>query len=171
MDYSKNETPLFDENIYAEWSLKMTWYLQSIGYDLWSSIVNGYVPPKKVKLKTQKEARSYISKSKEIILELLPDNVKRRVRQCVSAKDIWNKLKDLYLDEGQETKASTILMNSINHEGKGSLKHSVCNDLECDDCSHTIEEVDEGIVNYEVELVATLEEIHDLRKQIKKQAA
>ena len=68
MDYLKNETPLFDENIYAEWSLKMTWYLQSIGYDLWSSIVNGYVPPNKVKLKTQKEARSYNSKSKEIIL-------------------------------------------------------------------------------------------------------
>ena len=79
MDYSKNETPLFDENIYAEWSVKMTWYLQFVGYDLWSSIVNGHVPPNKVKSTTQKEARSYSSKSKEIILKLLPDNVKRRV--------------------------------------------------------------------------------------------
>ena len=31
-------------------------------------------------------------------------------------------------------------MNSINHEGKGSPKHSVYNYLECDDCSHTSEE-------------------------------
>ena len=79
MDYSENGAPLFNENVYAMRSVKMNWYLQSAEYDLWSSIVNGYVPPKKVKLKTQKEARSYSSKSKEIILELSPDNVKRRV--------------------------------------------------------------------------------------------
>ena len=47
-------------------------------------------------------------------------------------------------------------MNSINHEGKGSPKHSIYNSSECDDCSHTSEEVDEGIVNCEVELVAAL---------------
>ena len=88
MDYLKNETPLFDENIYAVWSVKMKWYLQSVGYDLWSSIVNGYVPPNKVKSTTQKEARSYNSKSKEIILDGLPDHVKRRVGECVSAKEI-----------------------------------------------------------------------------------
>ena len=61
-------------------------------------------------------------------------------------------------------------MNSINHEGKGSPKHYVRNELQCDNCSHLTKEVDEGIVNYEVELVAALEEIDDLRKKIKKQA-
>ena len=44
------------------------------------------------------------------------------------------------------------------------------NTSKCGDFSHTIEEVDEGIVNCEVELVAALEEIDDLRKMIKKQA-
>ena len=61
-------------------------------------------------------------------------------------------------------------MNSINHESKVSPKYSACNDSECDDCSHIIEEVDEGIVNYESKLVDALEEIDDLRKMIKKQA-
>ena len=58
-------------------------------------------------------------------------------------------------------------MNSINHEGKGSPKHYVFYNSECDDLSHTIEEVDEGIVNCEVELVVALEEIDELRKMIK----
>ena len=80
------------------------------------------------------------------------------------------KLRDIYLAEGKETESSTILMNSINHEGKGSPKHYVCNKSECDDFSHMSEEVDEGIVNYEAELVASLEEIDDSRKTIKKQA-
>ena len=59
-------------------------------------------------------------------------------------------------------------MNSVNHEGKGSPKHSVCDNSECDDFSNMTQEVDEGIVNYEEELVAALEEIDDLRKMIKK---
>ena len=58
MDYLENEAPLFDENVYAIWSVNTKWYLQSVGYDLWISIVNGYVPPNKVKSTTQKEARS-----------------------------------------------------------------------------------------------------------------
>ena len=61
-------------------------------------------------------------------------------------------------------------MKSINHEGKGSPKHYVCNHSECDNFAHMSEEVDEGIVNYETELVVALEEIDDLRKKIKKQA-
>ena len=61
-------------------------------------------------------------------------------------------------------------MNLINHEGKGSPKHSVCNNSGCDNLSHTSEEVDEGIVNYEAKLVAALEEIDDLRKMIKKKS-
>ena len=61
-----------------------------------------------------------------------------------------------------------ILMNSINHEGKGSPKHSIYNNSECDNLSHTSKEFDEVIVNYEAELVVALEEIDDLRKMIKK---
>ena len=61
-------------------------------------------------------------------------------------------------------------MNSINHEGKGSPKHYVCNKSKCDDFSHMSEKVDEGIVDCEVELVAALEEIDDLINMIKKQA-
>ena len=80
------------ENAYAIWSVKMKWYLQSARYDVWSSIVNGHVPPKKVKSTTQKKARSYNSKSKEIILDRLLDHVKGRVGQRVSSKELWNKL-------------------------------------------------------------------------------
>ena len=69
----------------------MKWYLQSARYDLWSSIVNGYIPPKKVKSITQKEARSYNSKDKDIIIDGLLICVKGRVGQCVSTKEIGTK--------------------------------------------------------------------------------
>ena len=49
MDYLENGAPIFDENVYVICSVNMKWYLQSAWYDLWISIVNGYVPPKKVK--------------------------------------------------------------------------------------------------------------------------
>ena len=60
-------------------------------------------------------------------------------------------------------------MNSVNHEGKGSPKHYVCNKSKCDDFYHMSEKVDEGIVDCEAELVATLDEIDDLREMIKNQ--
>ena len=148
----------------------MKWCFPLAGYDLWSSIVNGYVPTKNVKSTTQKEARIYNSKAKKIILDRLFDHVKGRVGKCVLAKEIWDKLKDLYSAEGQETESSMIkyLMNSINHEDKGSPKHYVCNKSKCDDFSHMSEKVDEGILDCEVELVAALEEIDDLINMIKK---
>ena len=67
---------------------------------MWSSIVNGHVPPKKVKSTTQKKSRSYNSKAKENILDGLPDHVKIRVGKCVSSKEIWDKLKNLYSAKG-----------------------------------------------------------------------
>ena len=53
-----------------------------------------------MKSTTLKEARSYNSKAKEIILDGLLDRVKGRVGQCVSGKEIWDKLKDLYSVKG-----------------------------------------------------------------------
>ena len=125
---STNEAPMFVETKYSIWSMKMKWNLQSVGYDIWNSNVNGYVPPNKVKSTTQKEARRYNSKAKEIILDGLPDPVKERVGKCISAKELWDKLKDLYPDEEalkeQEQNDSftkDVVQGSGNHEEEENL--------------------------------------------------
>jgi hypothetical protein len=42
---SKNKSPFFDGSNYAFWSIKMRVYLQSLGYDVWKSVKNGYTAP------------------------------------------------------------------------------------------------------------------------------
>ena len=47
-------TPMFIETKYGIWIINMKWHLQLVGYGIWNSIVNGYVPPNKVNSRTQK---------------------------------------------------------------------------------------------------------------------
>jgi hypothetical protein len=42
---SLRKSPYFDGTNYAFWSIRMRVYLQSLGYDVWESIENGYETP------------------------------------------------------------------------------------------------------------------------------
>jgi hypothetical protein len=93
----KNGIPQFDGQKYAFWSIRMKTYIQAQGFQVWQSIVDGYtapaVPPtndKAVKLGENN------SKAKNALLNGLSDTVFTKVSHCKSAKDIWDKLRNIY---------------------------------------------------------------------------
>jgi hypothetical protein len=93
----KNGIPQFDGHNYAFWSRRMKTYIQAQGFEVWKSIVDGYkepvIPPtnengRKLKLNN--------SKAKNAILNGLVDSVYVKVMHCISAKEIWDKLQNVY---------------------------------------------------------------------------
>jgi hypothetical protein len=106
----KNGIPQFDGHKYAFWSIRMKTYIQAHGFQVWQSIVDGYttptVPPtndKAVKLGENN------SKAKNALLNGLSDTVFTKVAHCKSAKDIWDKLQNIYEGDTKvkETKLQT----------------------------------------------------------------
>ena len=44
--FSTNKSPVFDETIYAFWSIRMQTYLMDVGMDIWELVVIGYIAPR-----------------------------------------------------------------------------------------------------------------------------
>jgi hypothetical protein len=93
----KNGIPQFDGQKYGFWSIRMKKYIQAHGFQVWQSIVDGYtalaVPPtndKAVKLGENN------SKAINAHLNGLSDTVFTKVAHCKSAKEIWDKLRNIY---------------------------------------------------------------------------
>jgi hypothetical protein len=45
MDYAKIGVPIFDDQDYAFWSIRMKTYVQAHGFDVWRAVVDGYKAP------------------------------------------------------------------------------------------------------------------------------
>jgi hypothetical protein len=93
----KNGIPHFDGQKYAFWSIRMKTYIQAQGFEIWQSIVDGYtvptVPPtndKVVKLGQNN------SKATNALLNGLSETIFTKVSHCKSAKEIWDKLRNIY---------------------------------------------------------------------------
>jgi hypothetical protein len=93
----KNGIPQFNGQKYAFWSIRMKTYIQAQGFEIWKSIVDGYttptVPPtndKAVKLGQNN------SKAKNALLNGLSETIFTKVAHCKSAKEIWDKLQNIY---------------------------------------------------------------------------
>jgi hypothetical protein len=72
-------------------------FLQAQGYDIWHSVVTGYNATKKPpKTATKKELKKNNKIAMDFILEGLPDSVKDKVGKCSSAKELWDKLHNIY---------------------------------------------------------------------------
>jgi hypothetical protein len=100
MDYTDNGTPVFDGQNYEIWSSRMKVFLEAQGYDVWYSVVTGYTASKKpLKTATKKELKRNNKIAMDAILDGLPDSVKVKVGQCSSAKEIWDKLHNIYSKE------------------------------------------------------------------------
>jgi hypothetical protein len=105
-----NEIPQCDGQKYAFWSIRMKKYIHAQGFQVLQSIVDGYttpaVPPtndKAVKLGENN------SKAKNALLNGLSDIVFTKFAHCKSAKDIWDKLRNIY--EGDTKVKATKLQN------------------------------------------------------------
>jgi hypothetical protein len=89
----KNGIPHFDGHKYAFWSIRMKTYIQAHGFEIWQSIVDGYIVPavpptndKAVKLGQNN------SKATNALLNGLSETIFTKVAHCKSAKEIWDKL-------------------------------------------------------------------------------
>ena len=60
-------------------------------------MISYYIPPKIIRATSQKESKKNNSKAMEVILDGLPQPIKEKIGQCISAKELWVKLKKLYL--------------------------------------------------------------------------
>ena len=81
------------------------------------------------------------------ILEGLPDDVIEKVGQCVSSKELWDKIKDLYSDENP-------------NEAYQSKKSSIYNHSSGEDPSKEDSNI-EAEVNLELELVNALDDLRE----------
>jgi hypothetical protein len=93
----KNGIPQFDGQKYAFCSKRMKAYIQAQGFQVWQSIVDGYtgptVPPTSEKVVKLDENNS---KSINALLNGLSDTIFTKVAHCKSAKEIWDKLRNIY---------------------------------------------------------------------------
>jgi hypothetical protein len=98
MEYSMNGAPMFNGQKGLKYELwnRMKVFLQEHGYDVWHSVVTGYNATKKPKTATKKELKRNKKIAMDFILEGLPDSVKDKVGKCSSAKELWDKLHNIY---------------------------------------------------------------------------
>jgi hypothetical protein len=93
----KNGIPQFDGHKYVFWSITMKTYIQAHGFQVWKSIVDGYttpvVPP--INDKAMKLGENN-SKSTNALLNGISDTVFTKVAHCKYAKEIWDKLRNIY---------------------------------------------------------------------------
>jgi hypothetical protein len=89
--------PHFDGQKYAFWSIRMRTYIQAQGFQVWKSIVDGYIEPtilptnyKAVKLGENN------SKATNELLNGLSDTIFTKVAHYKSAKEIWDNFQNIY---------------------------------------------------------------------------
>jgi hypothetical protein len=106
----KNGIVYFDGHKCDFWSIRMKTYIHEHGFQVWKSIVDGYtapiVPPINDKVVKLGENNS---KDKNPHLNGLSDTIFTKVAHCKSAKEIWDKLQNIYEGDSKvkETKLKT----------------------------------------------------------------
>ena len=106
----KNEIPQFGGYKYALWIRRMKTYIQAQEFEIWQSVVDGYKEP--IVLPTSEKAMKLSqnnSKSTNTLLNGLGESIYTKVMHCKSAKEIWDKLQNIYEGDSKvkETKLQT----------------------------------------------------------------
>ena len=99
MDYSGNGVPLFNGHNglkYEMWRKRMKIFLQAHGHYIWLLVVIRYDSSKWAKNSAKKELKKYKKIAMDFIWKELPNPVREKVGRCSSAKEIWDKLHDIY---------------------------------------------------------------------------
>ena len=109
-DLATNRPPLFTEENYAYWSVRMKCHLMSLGWNVWDATKNeatigDQYPTNRLELgKYEGNAKAL-----NAILSGLKPSIFNQVMQCTSAKQAWDKLKSIYEGESKvkESKLKT----------------------------------------------------------------
>lgn len=126
-------------------------YLGAFGYYVWDSVISGNI--------STNESRRYNIKENNVILSALLDFVKTKVGQCSSAKNIWEKLQNIYLkkhvDQGED--------EYDDHD----LDRALFMGLDTQNNESNDDEEEEVEVDMEGELVSALSDLKQIRKENK----
>jgi hypothetical protein len=99
MDYFENGVPKFNGQNgfkYEMWSIRMELFLQAHGHYIWLSVATGYDSSKREKTAAKKELRKNNKIAMDFIWEGLPNLVREKVGKFSSAKELWDKLHEIY---------------------------------------------------------------------------
>ena len=99
MDYYENGVPLFNGQNglkYEMWSRTPKVFLQAHGNYIWLSVIIGHDSSKREKTATKKELKKNNKITMDFIWEGLLNPVREKVGKCSSAKELWDKLHDIY---------------------------------------------------------------------------
>jgi hypothetical protein len=99
MDYSENGVPMFNGKNgfkYEMWSMRMEVFLQEQGRYSCVLVVTGYDSSKKEKTIAKKELKKNKKIEMDFIWEGLPNPVRENIGKFSSAKELWDKLHDIY---------------------------------------------------------------------------
>ena len=98
--------PLFDGTNFGFWKERMTYYLISLGPEVWHFIQNEYQIPPTLPI-DQDERKAYIANAKALnsITNGITDSEFTKVMNCNSAKEVWDKLVILYDGNSKVKKA------------------------------------------------------------------
>jgi hypothetical protein len=95
--HTKRGTPLFDGMNYALWNIRMRVFLQAQGAKVWKAVLNRYDVPANPPTNTHgMKAYENNSKAMDAILSGLTKTIFVKVMHCETAKEIWDKLKNIY---------------------------------------------------------------------------
>src|SRR5438105_8077734 len=84
MYFGDGSPPVFDGSDYQYWKVRMAYFLEAAGMDVWRVTVEGYTPPEVPHAPTaEEEPLVYGAMTKEVF---------NRVCSCVTSHDIWTTL-------------------------------------------------------------------------------
>ena len=99
MDYFENGVPMFNGHNsfkYEMWSIRTEVFLQEQGHYIWLSVVTGYDRSKMENIAAKKKLNKNNKIAMDFIWEGLPNLVREKVGKCSSAKELWDKLHEIY---------------------------------------------------------------------------
>jgi hypothetical protein len=190
MEYTENGVPLFNGQNglkYEMWSIRTRTFLEAQGYDIWYSVVTGYNATKKEKTATKKELKKNNKIAMDFIWEGLPDPVREKVGKCSSAKELWDKLHNIYSspitesenvkeDAGTDQEERCSSCQTDSEEEEYEINRSMLFFFNCEKHRHLEIECPEGNEtknpieiedNYEAELISALDELKKEREENK----
>ena len=98
--------PIFDGTNFGFWKKRMSYYLMSLGPEVWHSVLEGYKAPSSLPTDPD-ERKVYIANAKALnsITSGITDSEFTKVMNCDSTKEVWDKLVSLYDGDSKVKKA------------------------------------------------------------------
>jgi hypothetical protein len=152
--YTHNGTPIRGKVEYIFWSKRMESHLKSLGPDVWNSVIIDYFPPSRLRTPTQNKAKKSNSMEMNTILDGLLDDVKEKIGECNSAKEIWDKIKYLYSDE-KSVEAFQSEQSSVYNNSSDEYSFEEYSNIEAE-------------VNLEAKLESALDKLRKYKQRCKK---